>query len=290
MNNQEQKEFNAGNGAFGVGVGEVIGRFPVRTQKILRSRYNLEGILSRGKTLEAIGREYGVTRERVRQIIQFALKVARDRGAKSVDSAIEFIDTTITNRGGIFSKKALLQELDVTDKEGLGAVDFVLDLSDRFRVMAPGRYVTHAVSKSDFGMDKYVDVIERVEQILQGKSKPVSLEIIERELKKQIDYDIDTTHFEAYMTASATIDRNVLGKWGLTKWGQICPRSAGERAYLALRYYKRPMHFNEIAAKINELGLSKRISNPQTVHNELIKSPQFELVGRGTYGLTEWKS
>lgn len=27
---------------------------------------------------------------------------------------------------------------------------------------------------------------------------------------------------------------------------------------------------------------------PQTVHNELIKDKRFVLVGRGTYGLTEW--
>ncbi|MDP2735751.1 MAG: hypothetical protein Q8P12_06105, partial [bacterium] len=27
---------------------------------------------------------------------------------------------------------------------------------------------------------------------------------------------------------------------------------------------------------------------PQTVHNELIKDPRFGLIGRGTYGLSDW--
>ena len=50
---------------------------------------------------------------------------------------------------------------------------------------------------------------------------------------------------------------------------------------------KKPLHFTRIADHINIYWTYKK-SLPQTVHNELIKDDRFVLVGRGTYGLSEW--
>ncbi|HHE76454.1 MAG TPA: hypothetical protein ENL27_00475 [Candidatus Parcubacteria bacterium] len=49
------------------------------------------------------------------------------------------------------------------------------------------------------------------------------------------------------------------------------------------------MHFREIASLIESLPFSypKKV-HPATVHNELIKSDDFVLVGRGIYALREW--
>lgn len=51
---------------------EVLGTLPDREAKVLRFRFGLNG--SKAMTLEEVGREFGVTRERIRQIEAKALK------------------------------------------------------------------------------------------------------------------------------------------------------------------------------------------------------------------------
>ena len=47
-------------------VSEVLGELSEREQEIVRLRFGLDG--GRAKTLEEVGHEFGVTRERIRQI------------------------------------------------------------------------------------------------------------------------------------------------------------------------------------------------------------------------------
>ena len=47
-------------------VTEVLGELSEREQEIVRLRFGLDG--GRAKTLEEVGQEFGVTRERIRQI------------------------------------------------------------------------------------------------------------------------------------------------------------------------------------------------------------------------------
>ena len=56
---------------------ELIGTLNVREQRILRERFALEG--GEPRTLEEIGVEFGLTRERIRQLEAAALKKLRDR-------------------------------------------------------------------------------------------------------------------------------------------------------------------------------------------------------------------
>ncbi len=44
----------------------------------------------------------------------------------------------------------------------------------------------------------------------------------------------------------------------------------------------------EIANRIKEAGFDHKNVTVQAVHNELIRYPQFVLVGRGLYALREW--
>ena len=53
----------------------LLTALPERAQDIMRRRYGLEE--GEGETLEAIGKRYGITRERVRQIEEFSLRAVR---------------------------------------------------------------------------------------------------------------------------------------------------------------------------------------------------------------------
>ena len=53
----------------------LLARLPARESKIIRARFGLDD--GRERTLETIGARLGVTRERIRQLQQFALKKLR---------------------------------------------------------------------------------------------------------------------------------------------------------------------------------------------------------------------
>lgn len=276
-------------GVFKDALYEIVNIFPERTQKILKDRYNLDGMYARGKTLDAIGKQYNITRERVRQIIQFSIKTARDEGIKNIEDAIEVIDAYLLERGGVYAKDALVSDIELTHPQELGALDFLLDTAQAFKFYSRDKQMTHTIARRDFDIQKLRTILFGVEGVLRELQCPTDIQFLQQEWQKRAQKDVDTRHFESFLVSSANIEKNILDQWGFISWGEICPRSSGQRAFLVLQKFKRPMHFSEIAQKINELNLSSRKANPQTVHNELIKSTRFVLLGRGVYGLAEWQ-
>jgi hypothetical protein len=76
--------------------------------------------------------------------------------------------------------------------------------------------------------------------------------------------------------------------WGLTEWRFVRPRSIRDKVEIILKKANHPMHFMEIANSIKEASFDHKNVTVQAVHNELIRYPQFVLVGRGLYALREW--
>lgn len=91
------------------------------------------------------------------------------------------------------------------------------------------------------------------------------------------------------MQAIRNLEQNKYGHWGLSDWKEIKPKTINDKIYLVLKNGGSPMHFTEIAKKINEVKFDKKTANAATVHNELILDNRYVLVGRGVYGLREWK-
>lgn len=90
------------------------------------------------------------------------------------------------------------------------------------------------------------------------------------------------------MQAVKNLEQNKYGDWGAKEWGEISPKTVNDKIYLVLKHSGEPMHFTEIANKINEVAFDHKKANAATVHNELILDNRYILVGRGTYGLKEW--
>ncbi|MCU0680512.1 MAG: winged helix-turn-helix domain-containing protein, partial [Planctomycetes bacterium] len=90
------------------------------------------------------------------------------------------------------------------------------------------------------------------------------------------------------LQAIKNIEQNRFGHWGIAEWQEVKPKTINDKIYLILKNSGQPMHFTEIAEKINEIGFDKKKANPATVHNELILDERYVLTGRGTYALKEW--
>lgn len=104
------------------------------------------------------------------------------------------------------------------------------------------------------------------------------------------DMDLVNEHKPLYsiLQAHKHIDQNKFGHWGSYNSREVKPKTINDKIYLILKNHGEPLHFVEIADKINNTGFNNRKANAATVHNELILDDKYVLVGRGLYGLKEW--
>ena len=273
---------------------DMIEKLPERSRDIIMKRFNLGGY-GEAKTLEKIGEEYKITRERVRQIESEAISRLKDAGEKyNINQIFESIRSNIENYGGIASEKKITSFLFGSEK-GDHKINkqitlFILSLDDRIKETGETRIHKKIYFYEEKNIEKFKNVIKGVEKYLEEKEKSVDFNKI---LKVASEYRKDKktfplSHLESYLDENKIILKNVLGEWGHTKWAYINPKNVRDKAYLTLKKSEKPIHFVEITDKINILWRNGRKANNQTVHNELIKDDRFVLVGRGIYALKEW--
>jgi hypothetical protein len=90
------------------------------------------------------------------------------------------------------------------------------------------------------------------------------------------------------MQSVKNLEQNKYGDWGLADWEEVKPKTVNDKIYLILKHEGKPLHFTEIAKKINDMKFDKKTANAATVHNELILDDRYILTSRGTYGLKTW--
>lgn len=257
-----------------------------RAKSMIADRFGFYG--KDAKTLGQIGDSHGITRERVRQIIQEAISKIRKK-VKNDDffhEAEERIKFTIEKNHGIIAKEDLIRSL-ATGSHEESFVDFVLRCSDCFDVVEDKKEIREAVVGADFEIKKWKKIKENAKKILKIRGEVLSSRDFFKKFS-EVYPKINEKEFFTYIDVSREIERGVFGKWGIVTWEEINPKGVRQKAHLVIKESKQPLHFREVADLIDRHKLSKKATHPQTVHNELIKDDNFVLVGRGTYALKEW--
>src|SRR3989339_763975 len=112
-------------------VKHLITALPERGRDIITSRFGL-GKDSEKMTLEAIGKKYGITRERVRQIENYALaQIKKSKNYKDESDSFAQLSDLVHSLGGIISEKDLLNHVS-KDKSVQNQIHFMLVLGDAF--------------------------------------------------------------------------------------------------------------------------------------------------------------
>jgi hypothetical protein len=275
----------------------ILKGIPERTRIVISRRFAL-GKAGKPETLEAIGKSYNVTRERVRQIENDGIKRAR-KAAESSDIKEDFkkikvfFEKKISACGGIKKEENLLEELG--PKEDKNYILFLLNLNETLVKEKEDEdfYAFWSINKetSSLARKTAIDFVK----LLKEKGNPETLETLYNEYKK-ISQKLNDTAFYCYLEISKNILKTIDGnKMGLSSWSEVNPRTVKDKIKLILKEKEKPLHFKDIADMIfslNEslLGRSTRAKrlHPQTVHNELIRNQDFVLVGRGYYALKDW--
>jgi DNA-directed RNA polymerase delta subunit len=266
---------------------EVVSGFPERSQKIIKSRYGIEK--KTPKTLEEIGRSYKITRERVRQIIQEALKKVKSRqGEFPVSQAKDRLIFTISQKSGIIRQEELISGVGREIPNETASARFFLDCFDDFsRIEAKGE-IEKSYALPGFEIDEWRKIKNTVRGILEKENRLLSDDEIEIKILRGLGSKFQTEKTVDYLSVSQEIKKNSFGKWGLAHWEEVSPKNTRGKAYLVLKEAGQPLHFKKIAELIDKFKLNKKRTHFQTVHNELIKDERFVLIGRGIYALTEW--
>lgn len=268
-----------------------------REREVLNLRYGFSD--NKRHTLEEIGRKFSITRERVRQIETAAVNKIKNSESfqKHKDEIISLIEQVLDEVGGIMSEQKLYEKLsEIANAEQVeSAIRFLLDklLADRLVLIKANDKLVKSWARKGVSVEEYERVINTISKILDTINDILTLEELHQHLHNHEDLkdkpEIPKHVFENILNAAANFSKNPFGHWGYRHWPLIKPKRMNDKIYLVLKHYGRPMHFTEIAEKINETNFDHKKAHPATVHNELIlDNNRYVLIGRGIYALKEW--
>ncbi len=269
-------------------VNEVVDTLPKRTKIVVARRFGLKN--GKRETLEAIGGDYDITRERVRQIENDALKqLSREEVLSKLSQAFAYLEEHFKEYGHVRAEDRILEHLsgETHPHPRRQAILFVLTIGDQFnRESESDAYQTHWVT-DETAQKKMADMLAHLTAKLEESPHNTWRE--EQMLDAATSFaGVNERAAKSYLEVSKGIGRNVFGEYGLSEWPEVTPAGVRDKAYLVMRKESKPLHFSGITDRINQANFSDRKAYVQTVHNELIKDKRFVLVGRGLYALSEW--
>jgi hypothetical protein len=266
----------------------ILSSLSPRAYEVIVNRFGITDDGQR-KTLEAIGKKYGITRERVRQIENSALTfIRKSESFKNEKETFEELKKLIHSLGAIVSEHDLLNHLS-KDKLTQNHLHLYLTLGDSFT-----RHKEDSHFKTRWSVDS--NISDKIHQSLKNLfgnltdeeliSEADLLKNFLDEVKDLADQYKNEEIAKRWLSISKKISKNPLGEWGKSNSSSIKTRGIKDYAFLMMRKHGSPMHFREVAKAITETFNKK--CHTATCHNELIKDPRFVLVGRGIYALSDW--
>lgn len=269
-------------------VKKLMTALPERSRIVLESRFGL-GASAERVTLEAIGKRYSITRERVRQIENHALAALKKSPAfAQAEAAFHELERIIDSLGGVVCEDDLL-EFMTKDKSMQNHIYFLLVLGDPFKFRKEDDETNRCWYVDAELAGKVENALKNLYSGLSDEDLIPEGEMIDRFLKEL--QNINDKHrndevLRRWLSISKNIGKNPLGEWGQAHSQNVKTKGVRDFAYLAVKKHGSPLHFREVATLIEKMF--DRKAHVATTHNELIKDNRFVLVGRGMYALKEW--
>lgn len=270
-------------------VASLIKNIPARNKDVVSRRFGLKN--GKKETLESIGKSYGITRERVRQIEEFAVRQLRKaaEGDQELEKYVVLAKNIIDGNGGVMKERDLFGSFSgsETDSAVNSSLVFMLSLGKDVVRFGENDHLHALWATSAGALDDFKNLAASTVAFLE-KNKTAVPEDNFVALAESSGVNGLAGRINAFLAVSKVVGKNIFNEIGLVSWPEIKPRGVRDKAYLVLKKGNSPKHFGDIAKSINTAGFDGRKANVQTVHNELIKDGRFILVGRGTYALAEW--
>lgn len=272
-------------------VHQLISILNNKEQEVINRRF---GLNRKKETLAAIGEDFSVTRERIRQIQSYGLKkLQRNVKKTNLIEVKEWALQLLKESGDILSEKNFESALKVRYpdfKDSIAELKLAAILFDEIHFESNKiNYAPHfRLSTLHFSSIKRISQLAI--KILKKEKEPLTpnklLSMLQEELRKD-----NISLRKKLLLASIKLDRRLKvesERVSLIEWRHINPKTLYDKILFILRQTESPMHFSKITNTIIEKHFDNKSVSQQAVHNELINKEEFVLVGRGVYALKEW--
>jgi len=255
-----------------------------KTKDIFDCRFGVKG--GDPETLDAIGKNLGITRERVRQIEEVGFNYVRKNNKEALDTIYADFADYFKQHGGFKKEEKVLEELGGKNQKPY--VLFLLTLGEQFSKVCEKKDYNYFWSNIPNAQTKVKDTLASLVSQMQKIGKPIPEKAFFADIASK--QGLSEAAALSCLEISKRIQPNKEGGLGLVEWPEIKPRGVKDKAFLVFKKHGKPLHFTNVATLIDtsDYNMPNKKTYPQTVHNELIKDARFVLVGRGTYALSEW--
>ncbi len=252
-----------------------------RDRQILARRFGFD--MTKRHTLESIGQDFGITRERVRQIEKAAITKIRKDAEAEIKEINLWLGNYLKSEGHLSLTSDLAIKMGAIEPKEHPYVNFLATVAPGVDILDDDDTYHAVIGTAQHTKESVRQLITNIVATLKKIGQPVSLEEIAKNLPNKASL--------VQIKNAAKISRQITSfenKWGLTSWPEVNPKSIRDKTYIILSRAGKPMHFRQIAEKIQNFSTNQRHVTVQAVHNELIKDARFVLIGRGIYALAEW--
>lgn len=264
-----------------------------KEKEVVVKRFSLDN--KERQTLESIGRSFNVTRERVRQIEKIALSKLKRTLNNTKLKYINDLAVAILKENGLVMledelAEIILKSIDKAMDVDAYIVKLALTISHDIANIEKTNLFTSAWHIKSISSELIEETLNYAVSTLKNNKDIVEHSKFIQQLSEANfikNQELDENFFASILKIDQRI-KHVDDGYGLMVWRHVNPKSIRDKAYIVLKKAKKPLHFVEIADKITDSSFDKKVVTVQAVHNELIRYPQFVLVGRGLYALKEW--
>ncbi len=280
-----------------------------REVHVLKQRYHLEtsenpaDVFARKATLQSIGIKEGITRERVRQIENSAIKNLMK--VPLYEARIKFIldhlENILNEHAGVMAEHHLitqaLRHIEEAHKRTTEAryLHFTLNklLTEKLIMKRENEIHEKIWAKNEEAVQLLHTAITEIQEFFRRANRPLTIQELAESIKhfslfKEHEHMVIEHNLENILIASNALDTNPFAEWGMKEWASIVPKRIGDKIYMVLKKHGKPLHYKIIAEYIKAYNFDHKKAHPPTIHNELIlDGDKYVLVGRGTYGLRE---
>ena len=273
-------------------VSQIINSLKSRERDVILSRYGLASAEVLKETLEEIGKRFGVTRERVRQIESATLKKINKKYSTQLKPVLKTIAGYVDSLGGVVELEDLADylHLNLVGAEAeleRRALRLIMGAYDKISPLRKFPLFKEGWMRKELSEKLLTDIQAIAKSVLEGSRESLAEDDLIAKILIQLP-TIDRALVAGVLRIDPAVSLDNHGKWGLVSWPQVKPKRIRDKIFLVLEEIGKPLHFVKIAELIKEkYSLNKPVLS-RTVHNELIGDDRFVLVGRGIYALKKW--
>ncbi len=251
-------------------------------------------------TLEELGQAFGITRERVRQILnkgirKFKLRVNLDK----LEHFWERIDRVVINGGGIIHLGALPLVLQKSFNWATAPHPLALGQLLNLRESDDSNEGIRDLITADCDCPYCDKVLERTNNLEFTVNESYHIEVLALKLKDYcqahcpnqkpvntfhrafIEQLIDRTGGDLILHGDIVISQN--------KWLEKYCDKLEDVACSVLENHGKPMHFSEIASQVRKQNINFQELSDHNLHTSIGRYDRIKIASRGTYGLKSWE-